>query len=65
MDAEQTEDITALAQKTTKYSYKSRCHSESKGMTAGMRDAQGGNKKRKESHKEQLSTIRSLCCKGD
>lgn len=56
MDAEQTEDIIAVAQKITKYPYKSRWHSESpesKGIMGDLRDAQGGNKKQKKNHEEQ------------
>lgn len=46
--AQQTEDTIVTAQKTIKYSYKKRCHSESpqsKDTTVEMRDAEGGNKK--------------------
>lgn len=49
-DAVQIEDAIVTAQKTIKYSYKTRCHSESpqsKGMTVEIKDAQGGNKKDK------------------
>ena len=71
-NAEQTEDTVATAQKTMKYSYKNRCHSESlqsKGMTGEVRGAQGGNKKGRKhgtvSTQRTAKYIRSLHSEGD